>query len=387
MFTGIEVLDLADETASYSTSVLARMGARVIKIEAPGGSPVRRRSQSGTDRSHMPDSPSFLFNNANKLGITLDLSGGEGRTLFLKLVERADVLVETAPPGGPGERALDYGALSSVNPRLIHVSVTGFGRHGPRRTWKSCDLVASAFGGSMYVSGSPSTPPLKLWGEQSHFAASLFVVLGILLALRKRKKSGRGEHLDLSLQEAVTSTLENILGRFFQSGITTQRRGNRHGDDAFCVLPCRDGFIQITIFQQWDTLVGLMAGEGMAGDLEDEKWRDEEYRRSHVEHVIEIIGAWTKGHAAGELFQLGQLMGFPWALVSSPAEVLENEQLKTRGFFISPGFPGLPFRFGSLSPPPLKLAPSPGEDNVRIYRDELGLSDDELVRLAASGII
>ena len=225
-------------------------------------------------------------------------------------------------------------------------------------------------------------------------AGSLFAALSILLALRRRKTSGRGAYLDLSLQEAVAATLEHVLVRYFQQQSAARRRGNRHWDDAFCILPCRDGFIQLTVFQQWETLVGLMASDGMAGDLEEERWSSEAYRRSQSEHIIGIIAAWTRNHAVQELFQLGQLMGFPWAPVQSPAAVLESEQLREREFFVplpqGAGeilHPSLPFRFSNLPLSPLKRAPAVGEDNILIYRHDLGLTEEEFSKLVAEGII
>lgn len=407
MLTGIEVLDLADEKASYCTKILAMLGARVIKIEPPGGDPARGRGPFlNPDKRdgflHTDDLPdpgnslSFYYLNTNKLSITLNLGKPEGRRLFLRLIKRADVLVETFLPSDIEKLACEYEILRDINNRLIHVSVTGFGRKGPRSDYQSGNLVAAAYGGSMYISGSHDTPPLKPGGEQHQFTGSLFAVLGILLALNKRRQNGNGEYLDLSLQEAVTATLEHVLVRYFHDRITTSRRGARHWNDAFCVLPCRDGFIQMTVFQQWETLIGLMASEGRAGDLEEDRWSDETYRHSQSEHIIEIIGAWTRNHSVQELFQLGQLMGFPWAPVQSPAAVLECEQLKDRGFFIplrqkgtgeAISSPGLPFRFSNMTLPPLKSAPAPGEDNVNIYCDELGLSEEKLKRLSAEGII
>ena len=113
-----------------------------------------------------------------------------------------------------------------INPRVILVSVTGFGQNGPKSNYKSCDLVASASGGQMYVSGSPSSSPLKPFGEQSHYIASLFAAVGIMLALRKRVRMGKGEHIDISIQEAVASTLDHVMVRYFYEQIISKRQEN-----------------------------------------------------------------------------------------------------------------------------------------------------------------
>lgn len=396
MLTGLEVLDLADERAGFCTRILALMGARVIKIEPPGGSPERRRGPFIDDIAHPKKSLSFSYQNTNKLSITLDLSQPQGRQLFQRLVRKTDVLVETFSPEAIKKFSCAYEELNTLNPRLIQVSISGFGSQGPRSHYQSCDLVAAAYSGSMSVNGSDLTSPLKPGGEQSHFAGSLYAALGILLAHHQCSKTGRGEHIDLSLQEAMTATLEHVLIRYFHDQITAKRQGGCPGNNGFCILPCRDGFIQMTVFQQWETLVGWMAAEGMAGDLQEVMWQDETYRRLHAEHITNVIRKWTQSHRVQELFEMGQLMGFPWAPVQSPVEVLETPQLKARDFFIplydeetgkTLPCPGLPFRFNSKNLPFLKIASAVGEDNMRIYRDELGLTDHALSKLVAEGII
>jgi crotonobetainyl-CoA:carnitine CoA-transferase CaiB-like acyl-CoA transferase len=191
-----------DEKPALS-KLLANLGADVVKIERPGGDASRKIGPFWGDRPHPEGSLFFNYHNTNKRGITLNLENSVGREIFLRLVKRSDVVVETFPPGYLRELGLDFEVLREGNPGLIMASVTGFGQKGLRNRYKSCDIVASAFGGQMYVSGSPVTAPLKPFGEQSYYAASLFAAIGILLALRKRKQSGKGEHLDISLQRRL----------------------------------------------------------------------------------------------------------------------------------------------------------------------------------------
>jgi len=242
----------------------------------------------------------------------------------------------------------------------------------------------------MYVTGPPSVP-LAPFGEQSYYLASLFAAVAILLALRKRGQTGRGEHIDLSLQEAVTSTIEHVMIRYFSEKTIPKRQGNIHWDRSFCILPCKDGHMLITPFQNWDTLVEWMAGEGKVEDLHEEKYKGEEYRRQHFDHIMEVLKKWTKSHSVQELWELGQLMRFSWAPVQSPRQVLESPQLQGRGFFEKrhhPEFnqwiryPKGPFLNWAVSS--WKRAPRVGEDNDQIYRKELGLSDEELAGLSAA---
>ena len=396
LLSGIRILDLADEKASFCSKLLADLGAYVLKVEKPGGDPSRRVGPFLGGSTHPEKSLFFYYNNINKLGVTLNLEHIEGKKIFCRLVERTDIVVESFSPGYLGALGLGFAMLREINPKLILVSVTGFGENGPRSQYKSCDLVASAFGGQMYVNGSPSTPPLKAFGEQSYYTASLFAAVGILLALRKRAQSGGGEHIDISLQEAVVSTLDHVMIRYFYEKVIPKRQGSLYWNNSFCILPCKDGHILLTLFQQWETLVEWMDNEGMAEDLRDEKYREEEYRLRHVDHIIEVLKRWTKNHSTHELFEMGQLMRFPWAPVNSPEEVLHNPQLKARGFFIniehpelnrSIPFPGAPYKINRASIDRWKRAPSIGEDNFQIYQEELGISQEELKRLASLNVI
>jgi len=392
----IRVLDLADEKASFCSKLLADMGACVIKVEKPGGDASRAIGPFLRNSPHPERSLFFCYNNTNKLGITLNLENRDGREIFCRLVKGTDIVIETFPPGYLKELELGFEILSELNPRLILVSVTGFGQNGPRTNHKCCDLVASAMSGQMYVSGSPSTPPLKPFGEQSHYTASLFAAVGMLLALRKRNQTGKGEHIDISLQEAATSTLEHVMIRYFYDHIIPKRQGSLYWNNAFCIVPCKDGFILVTLLHQWDTLVEWMDSEGMADDLIAERWNDEAYRLQHRDHIIEVLKRWTKTHTTSELFESGQLMGFPWAPIHSPKEVLESPQLKARGYFKSVEhpeideslkYPGVPYKFNSSLLKQLRRAPLIGEDNVRVFQGQLGLTRQKVKRLSSMGAI
>ena len=396
MLPGIRILDLADEKASFCSKILADLGATVIKVEQPGGDAARHRGPFLENNSHPEESLSFLYNNINKLGITLNIEHRLGREIFLKLTEISEVIVETFHPGYLEGLQLGFDVLSKVNPRLILVSVTGFGQSGPRSNFKACDSVASAYGGQMYTAGLPSKSPLKPYGDQSYHAASLYGAIAILIARRKRVQTGRGEHIDISLQEIVTSTLEHQMVRYFYEKTIPKRQGSLHWNNLFCILPCKDGFIQTTLFHQWETLVEWLASEGMAEDLQEAHWEEEDFRLKHADHVIEVLQRWTKKHTTRELFELGQLMHFPWSPVVAPEAVLDCPQHQARGFFIEVGnsegktalkVPRLPYRFSSHAIDRCRRAPFIGEDNEDIYVHELGLTREDLERLYTEKVI
>ena len=393
---GIRILDLANEQAAFCSKALADLGALVIKVEKPSRDSLQRAgSLAGNGPSKEPNL-FFQYNNANKLGITLDIEKEEGRRLFLRLIKKADVVVETFPPGYLATLGCPYEVMSQVNPGLILASVTGFGQTGPRSSYKSCDLVASAFGGPMYVTGDPSGPPLRPYGEQSFYIASLFAAVGILLALIRRRNTGKGEHVDISSQEAVSGTLDHVLVRYLYDGIIPKRQGNLSWNRSSFILPCKDGHIHISIGNQWETLVEWVAAEGMAQDLPEEKWKDEDYRNQNVDHILAVLQRWTLTHNVGELFEIAQAMRFPWAPVARPEDVLSSPQILAREFFSAVEHPepgksllssGMPYRFDSSPSYQARRAPFPGEDNKRIYCDDLGLSQQEVARLSRLGII
>jgi benzylsuccinate CoA-transferase BbsE subunit len=254
--------------------------------------------------------------------------------------------------------------------------------------------------GQMYVCGAPDTSPLKPCGEQSYYVASLFAAIGILIALRERNYSGKGQHIDISLQETVVATLEHVLVRYFYDGIVSQRQGSSRLDDSFCLLPCKDGYILLTVDREWDILVDLLDNDGMARDLKEERWQDEEYRRQHFDYIVDALTCWTKTHTKSELFELGQLMRLPWAPVFTLEEMVNSIQLLARNFFVSIehpeltahfSYPGIPYRFSAHENGKnqwnIRRAPLIGEHNAQVYRERLGLSISDLERLKASNII
>jgi benzylsuccinate CoA-transferase BbsE subunit len=312
--SGYRVLDLTDEKARLCSRFLADMGAEVTRVEKPG----------------MP----FSWENLGKQFVTLDIESKPGQELFQRLVSTADVLVESHPLGYLDKLGLGYPQLSQINPRLVMASITPFGPDGPYRDYKSCDIVASALGGQLYVSGEAGRPPLKPFGSQSYYLASLFAAIGVLLALYRRHSSGKGQHIDISLQESVAAALDHVLVRYFYQGEVAQRRGSLHWNNAFRVFPAKDGYVLLSLFYQWETLVEWLASEGMAEDLADGKWQDRAYRLEHIDHVIEVLERWTKSHSKAELVEKAQLMRFPWAEVASVADLLASPQLKARDFWV-----------------------------------------------------
>ena len=171
----------------------------------------------------------------------------------------------------------------------------------------------------MYACRSSSGKPVSLYGAQSCYTASLNGAIAALLLLINRQTTGKGSFMDLSIQEAVASTLDHVMVDFFSNGRITKQPNSSPYDRNFAILPCRDGHILMTILQNWETLVEILAGKNLAGDLLGKQWKEPGFREAHFDHVIEVVKGWTGLHTKQELYELGQAMRFP-GLRSLPPE-------------------------------------------------------------------
>ena len=314
--TGIKVLDLTAGKFQQISKWLAQLGATVSHamgccdfVDSPGH----------------PSGPALT-----PVGIAKENQGNRDR--LPEQLQRCDVAIESFDSNCINENGLDIPTVRKRNPGIILVSISGFGKRiGP--DFAFCDLIAAAAGGQMYLSGSPGKPPLKAYGNQAYFCGSLYVVIGVLLALRRRAQSGVGAHIDISLQEVVASALEHTLIRYFREHRITRRSGTHHWTGAFAILPCKDGYISISPLLSWENLIDLMDADNMAQDLIASEWRDPSHREANLDHILEVLRAWLKSHTRKWLFETAQLMRLPWAPVQSPEEILACPQLASRGFF------------------------------------------------------
>ncbi len=378
--SGYRALDLTDEKGMFCARLLADMGAEVIRIEKPGGDANR--------------SPFYHAANLGKLGITLDIETEKGQELFPRLVEKADFLIESQPPGYLDGLKLGYKDLSKWNPALIMASITAFGQSGLYRDYRSSDLIISALGGSLYINGEADLPPIKPYGNQSYYIASLYAAIGILLALQARHSTGKGQHIDISAQECAASSLDQVLVRYFAQNLVAKRQGSLYWNNNFRIFPCRDGYIMLTLFFQWETLIEWLASEGMAEDLADSRWLDPQERTKNISHVIEVLEKWTRSHTAAELVEKGQLMRFPWGEVAPVSKMVESPQLKERDFFIELEESGRKLKFPGAA---CRMSASPwqagrhlstaGEHNREVYGKLLGLTEKEIESLVKQGVI
>lgn len=391
MLSGIRILDLGDEKTSFCSRILADLGACVIKVEKPGGDASRFIPPFVGGKPHPDLGLSFIHDNINKLSVTCDLMQDKGWELFNRLLADSDVVIEPFDAKHSPGKDLDFKKLVKINPALVMVSVSGFGSKGPKSNFQSCDLTAAACGGQMYITGSPRGRPLVYPGSHAYVTASLHAALGILMGIRRARLDGCGTRIDISLQESVAAMLEHVFPHYFSENKIAMRKGGTVLDNGFCILQCCDGFVQLSIQQQWQTLVEWMSGDGMGDELMDSAWDDFDYRMRQIDQLLGIIGKWTRSQRVVDLVETAQLMRLPWAPVASLADVLKSPQLKERGFFLdvricdrtSVKVPGLPFRFNSKYIERPNRIPSVGEHNSQIYGKELGYSKEELQHFLA----
>lgn len=318
---GLQVLDLADPRSGLCARLLADLGAEVTR-------PAPARATPSTPPCPTGPVPG------------LDLDRAADRNRLRTLIDRAEVVIETGPPGWLDGFGLGPDNLDRTRPDLILVSITGFGQTGSRRNWKWCDLIASASGGQAALTGQPTGRPTKLPGPQVYNLASLNAAIGVLLALKWKQTTGQGQAVDISLQECAAAGLDHVLPRYLESGEEAARLGSAHWNDSFLTLPGRDGFLHLAPFQLWKTLVNWLAADGQAADLADEKYLEADYRRAHLDHISRVIGAWSSNYDRDELVATAQLMGLPAAPCAERGEVLACPQLNSRNFWLDPDRPG-----------------------------------------------
>jgi crotonobetainyl-CoA:carnitine CoA-transferase CaiB-like acyl-CoA transferase len=350
----------------------------VIKVEKPPlGDPSRCAGPFPNDQPDPEKSGLFLFLNTGKKSITLNLESEGGSQIFKRLVKGADILIENFRPGVMASLGLDYEVLAD------------FGQWGPYRDWDGSDIVAQAMGGLMGLTGEADREPLMLPLSQAEFQAGLNAAVATLSALYLRDEAGYGQHIDVSLQEAVASILEASLTMYHYSGFVRERTGSRHHLQCPSrVMPAKDRHIHVQAGANWDHFSAF---------LEEPRLMEPRLasilRYNYVDEVEGLIQRGLEKHDSMELFVSGQEWRIPFALVLQIDELMGDPQYEARGFFRQIDhpvagrltYPGAPFKM-SETPPEIRRAPLLGEQNEEIYTGILGFSKESMVDLKEHGI-
>ena len=386
---GISVVELAADPAGEMVGkLLAEMGADVLKVEPPEGSPTRMIGPFAHGRVDADHSLTFWYYNTNKRSVVVDYRTDEGRTRLTRLAAAADVFVCTLAP--PELRALRIGldAMRIACPRLVVVSITPFGLDGPWADRLSSDLVGLALGNPLHSCGydDHSIPPIRPGGDQGFQSAASFALMGLMLALVERQQTGRGQLVDVGMHDCLAVSAELSNPYWFYPRVVVQRKTCRHAQPTPtqpAIFQCGDDrWVYFVIFvadqKAWQALVEWIESKGVAVDLLDPEYADPRFRQTHFDHIQEIVEVFFLLQTAEEAYHEGQARGMPIGPINAPEDLLHDDHLAAREFFVAVDhddvppalYPGVPFRFSDFGTAPILRAPKLGEHTAEVLGAE-----------------
>jgi len=397
---GIRVIELGQGvSAAYCAKLFADYGADVIKVEPPEtGDVARAWGPFPQDIPHQEKSGLFFFLNTNKRSITLDLDTARGQEILRQLVAQADVLIENTRPPRMHERGLGYESLAELNPKLVMISITPFGQTGPYAKWKGYDLNAFHLTacGSRYC-GRLGEAPLEHGTFSADFFGAYVAATWGLAAVLGREVAGGGQQLDVSCSEAIAALFvgSQNIGAYAQDGVFERRTGVGMPLAApASIMPCKDGHVWMLALEtgQWQ---GLKRAMGNPAWSEVEMFDDMFVRGQNADVLYPLIEEWSREHTKQEIMDRCQENGCPTTMVLTVDEVAEHPHLLERGYLVDVTHPqmgvvrdlGAPIRLSRSPGGPSVGAPLLGHHNAEVLGELLGLSDGELDRLRADGVL
>jgi crotonobetainyl-CoA:carnitine CoA-transferase CaiB-like acyl-CoA transferase len=410
----IRVLDLTGLMGGYCTKLFADLGADVVLVEPPSGHPGRHIGPFYKGQVHPEKSLYFFHFNTSKRSVTVEIEKSDGRDILKKLVETADILVESYSPGYLDSIGLGYDVLKKINPKLILVSITGFGQTGPYKDFKASDIVGLAMSGVLDSVGFPEDPPTSLACSQAYHMTSTYAAIGALMALHNRDVTGEGQWVDIPMQGAVLRMSEFGAHQYWLTKTPRKRSGVEFYRGVRDFFPCKDGAVFCSALggSGAATMLEWMESEGMGADLREEKYAaaihmiatggapmgkgtqqktkfdgslgnvEQVDIKSALRHIEEVWAAFLMAHTREELFVGAQTRGVRLMAVREAVDIVDNASLKFRNWFVDVDhpelgttvkYPGQPF---GLSETPWRIsrrAPLIGEHNGEILEKELGL--------------
>ncbi|WP_137920833.1 CoA transferase [Hydrogenophaga sp. 2FB] len=400
---GLVVLDLTRMLAGpYATMMLADQGARVIKIEPPGGDQTRRNGPHLEGALAMDQGgfgAYFASVNRNKQSLVLDLKHPEGKAALLRLVREADVLVENYRAGVMDKLGLGYQTLAEVNPRLVYGALRGFGDPAggasPYTHWPAYDPVAQAMGGIMGITGpTPGGAPTKIGPGVGDILPAMFMAYGLVAACLRAQRTGRGQMVDVAMVDSVLAVCERIVYQHSVTGECPAPEGNGHPLLCpFGLFPARDGHVSLGVPNDrfWVPFVQLMGRPELA---QDKRYATNEARMAHRGEVEALVGEWTARHTKQEL---ADLLGgrIPFGPVLGAADIFADAHFRARGMLVDTEQPGAS-RPLTLAGTPVRMtdtpggvrtrAPLTGEHSAQVL-DSLGFTATEVAALQACGAV
>jgi formyl-CoA transferase len=392
--SGIRVIDMTHNQAGPAcTQILGFLGADVIKLEEPKGGDIARQNM----RDKNSDSLFFLVLNANKRSLTLNLKTDQGKELFKQVIAKSDVLVENFGPGALDRLGLGYDKLAEINPRLIYATIKGFGTYGPYSGFKSFEPIAQAMGGAMSVTGFPDNPPTYVFPAIGDSGTGMHMAIGILAALQQRHASGRGQHVEVSMQDAVVNLIRVSLRDHQRFGHPMPRTGNQLGRNVpGMTYPCAPGGPNDYVFiyaqpQMWPAFARVL---GQPELTEDPRFKTQDARWENRTTLNAIVEAWTRQRSKHEVMRLMGEAGVPCGACQDTGEVLADPHLKAREMIVDVDYPprgtyqtvGFPIKL-SDSPVAVTRPPLLGEHTEALLESLCGVGPDDVKRLRQDGVV
>jgi len=389
---GLTIVDLTRVLSGpYCTMLLADMGARVIKVERPGhGDDTRAWGPPFVGK----ETAYFLSINRNKESLTLDFKNTEGREILAKLISKSDVVVENFRPGAMARLGLDYSTLAARHPRLVFCSISGFGQDGPRRDQAGYDAVIQAEGGLMSVTGDADGRAFRVGVAVTDMVAGLLAVQGILLALFARERSGRGQHVDISMLDGVISLLSYHASIYLTTGAESRRVGNRHATIApYDTFAASDGELFLAVGND-EQFQRFCAATGLQHLLADDRFSTNPARVRNEAALKELLEPVMRERTRDGWLREFATAGVPCGAVRSVPEALSDPQVAARRMVEAVEHAvlgpmkvlGTPIKL-SDTPASVRTAPPTLGQHTDTVLGELGLTADEIAGLRKRSVV
>ena len=392
--SGVRIIDMTHNQAGPAcTQILGFLGADVIKLEEPKGGDIARVNMRDQKNS---DSLFFLILNANKRSLTLNLKTDAGKDLFRKVIAQSDVLVENFGPGALDRLGFGYEALSKINPRLIYATIKGFGTYGPHAHMKSFEPIAQAMGGAMCITGFADGPPTYNWPSIGDSGTGMHMAIAILAAVNQRHANGRGQHVEVSMQESVLNLIRISLREHQRTGVPV-RTGNQLGKTVpGTAYPCAPSGANDWAYifappQMWPAVCKVLGRPELEQNALFKTANDRWTNRTALDA---IVTEWTSTRTKHEVMKLMGDAGVPAGACQDTSEVLADPHLKARNMILEMDYPprgkfttvGCPLKL-SDSPASITRPPMLGEHTESVLNELCGVAPADVKRMKQEGVV
>ncbi|RLB29088.1 MAG: CoA transferase [Deltaproteobacteria bacterium] len=389
---GIKVLSFGRVLAGpFASMLLADLGAEVIKIETP-----RKGDSARANHPFIGDVSSyFLSVNRGKKSVTVNTRSEKGVQIIKRLVEQMDILIENFRPGIMKKMGLEYEKAKEINPRLIYVSISGFGQYGANSHRPTYDMVAQGAGGTLSITGESSQHPVRVGYSIGDLGAALFAMNATLAALYERERSGEGQYIDISMTDCQVALCENACARYFASGEIAQPIGGRHPiHTPFQIFPTKTDSMIVVAHRRkyWEKLCRIVGREDLT---DDPRFKEEETRTKNQPILEDILNEIFRTKTRDEWFKIFEENGMIYGPVNNIEQVVHDPHFNERNMFLDVYHShlgklkvvGTPMKFSRTVCDIKKASPDLGEHTEEVLKDKLNLSSEEIGALKAEGVI